>query len=148
MRSVQKISSKFNKCLLEVRYGSLFLQGPFLLEKAMNFKRTGIVINTPGKKIIARWDDYYYFQDWLESLYLENKKNDKFDCIVLDYEDLLDLTNSVMCATSSAEPGSDEFFEDEPTELTDGTERNECLDFITKAIAAIAAGHSVVYTNC
>jgi hypothetical protein len=115
----------------------------------MDFKRTGIVINTPGKKLIARWDDYYYFQDWLKSLYLKNKKTSKkFDCIALDSEDLFDLMNDVMCATSSAEPGSDEFFEDEPTELTDGTERNECLDFITKALAAIDAKHSVVYTNC
>jgi len=92
---------------------------------------------------IAYWRKHPNLHGWMENLYYDmGGKADSFNCVnvKLDIDDLKQLKEDI---ENGDLPQTAGFFFGQ----TDGSERDEDLEFVDKAIEAINEGYSVYYNS-
>ena len=92
---------------------------------------------------IAYWRKHPNLHGWMENLYYDmGGKADSFNCVnvKLDIDDLENLKEAI---ENDELPQTAGFFFGQ----TDGSERNEDVEFVNKAIEAINEGYSVYYNS-
>ena len=92
---------------------------------------------------IAYWRKHPNLHGWMENLYYDmGGKADSFNCVNMKL-DLDDLENLKEAIENDELPSTGGFF----FGAIDGSERNEDLEFVDKAIEAINEGYSVYYNS-
>jgi hypothetical protein len=94
-------------------------------------------------ELLHQWRKHPNLHGWMEELYIRNGGADRrFNCspVVLDAADLNILEVTII---NNRLPETSGFFFGE----SDGSERDDDLEFIAKARAAIAEGKTVFYTS-